>query len=549
MKLRTRIFLGMAALSIGVAALTWVLSFFLLEPYYLSRKRAQLERIAEEIGPLPDSTTSLQKKFSALERTTTVHISVVGADGQIEYDSSAPPGANEERLEPFAPLNPERPGVAPRPGEGPTGKRFPPPFRDPPRDPQPEGASAGPNQDLRTATPAGGELIAASGKGLIFERTDPRIGLKLLFLSKKQESGSTLVLSFPVSQATESAQGALLFLTISGVIAILAGAVMSYFLARSATRPFAELIGLTKSIASLDFSRRFSARRGDEVAILGGTMNDLSDSLERALAELEESNARLRADVERERSIESMRKEFISSVSHELKTPIALIIGYAEGVMEGVAEGEEARNSYLSVIVDEARKMDAQVRDLLELSQIDSGVFPLKLELFDMRRVVEDSVSSFALAFKEKDIEPELDLVEATLVGDREMLRRAFVNFLTNALSFVDKSGRISVRLTKEDGRVAVTVFNSGSSVPEESIGRIWDSYYKADASRRRDFGGTGLGLAIVRGIVARHGGGCSAENVEDADGDGESAGVAFSLWVPASGPPAASGERPEAAT
>jgi len=539
----------MAALSIGVAALTWVLSFFLLEPYYLSRKRAQLERIAEEIGPLPDSTTSLQKKFSALERTTTVHISVVGADGQIEYDSSAPPGANEERLEPFAPLNPERPGVAPRPGEGPTGKRFPPPFRDPPRDPQPEGASAGPNQDLRTATPAGGELIAASGKGLIFERTDPRIGLKLLFLSKKQESGSTLVLSFPVSQATESAQGALLFLTISGVIAILAGAVMSYFLARSATRPFAELIGLTKSIASLDFSRRFSARRGDEVAILGGTMNDLSDSLERALAELEESNARLRADVERERSIESMRKEFISSVSHELKTPIALIIGYAEGVMEGVAEGEEARNSYLSVIVDEARKMDAQVRDLLELSQIDSGVFPLKLELFDMRRVVEDSVSSFALAFKEKDIEPELDLVEATLVGDREMLRRAFVNFLTNALSFVDKSGRISVRLTKEDGRVAVTVFNSGSSVPEESIGRIWDSYYKADASRRRDFGGTGLGLAIVRGIVARHGGGCSAENVEDADGDGESAGVAFSLWVPASGPPAASGERPEAAT
>jgi two-component system, OmpR family, sensor histidine kinase VanS len=529
-KLRTRLFLGMAALSIGVAALTWVLSFFLLEPYYLARKRAQLERIAREIGDVPSAVADIQPALAAIERSTTVHISVVGADGKIEYDSSSPPGRPEASPAPFAPLRPDSPGARP------------PPLGDSSRGPPPASAAPGAALDPRSSSPEGGKLISSGAEGLVFEKTDPRLGLRLLFLSRTQASGSALVLSFPISQATESARGALLFLTVSGAIALLAGAVISYFLARSATRPFAQLIGMTESIAALDFSRRFAPERDDEVAVLGRTMNGLSDSLQRALAELEESNARLRADVERERAVEAMRKEFISSVSHELKTPIALIIGYAEGVMEGVAEGEEGRNAYLSVIVDEARKMDAQVRDLLELSQIDSGALPLKLEGFDMRRLAEDSLSSFSLALREKGVEPRLDLSEARVTGDREMLRRAFVNYIANALSFVDDERTISIGIRREEGRVSIRVFNSGPFVPEADIGRIWDSYYKADASRNRDFGGTGLGLAIVRGIAARHGGGCSVENVSargaDGDGPGNPAGVAFSFWIPEAGPP-----------
>jgi two-component system, OmpR family, sensor histidine kinase VanS len=532
-RLRTRIFLGMASLSIGAAALTWTLSFFLMEPYYLARKRAQLERIADEIGALPEGASSFQSELAAIERSTTVHVSVVGAGGKIEYDSSSPPGGGGARPEPFAPLRPDSPGPAPpRPA-------------DPPRFPLPGDADrTHPERDPRASSLEGGKLISSSAKWLVFERTDPRLGLRLLFLSKTLGSGSNLVLSFPISQATESARGALLFLTVSGAVAVLAGSILSYVLARSATKPFAQLMGMTASIASLDFSRRFSSRRDDEIAALGGTMNDLSASLRKALAELEEKNARLRADVERERAVEAMRKEFISSVSHELKTPIALIIGYAEGVMEGVAEGEEGKKAYLSVIVDEARKMDAQVRDLLELSQIDSGALPLRLEDFDMRRLVEEALASFSLALREKGIAPRVDLAEARVTGDREMLRRAVVNFASNAVSFIDERGTLEISLMKEDDRAVLRVFNSGPFVPAESLERVWDSYYKADASRKREFGGTGLGLAIVRGIVARHGGGCSVENVppgpEEGDEAGSPAGVAFSFWIPESGPPPA---------
>jgi two-component system, OmpR family, sensor histidine kinase VanS len=546
-KLRTRIFAGMASLSIGVVALTWILSFFLLEPYYLGLKRQKLVDISREIGEIPDPVSGIYERLASLERSTTVHISIVGSDGSLVYDSNFPSAKSrdegraspesEGRIPPFAPLGPR-----PNSREGGAASQNRPAGRMPP---DMKGVGGQPRfaQDALPAVPASPSArtgILESKDGTIFETEDPRLNVRLLFLTSKQDSGKTLVLSFPLAQAQESAEGARLFLTLSSIVALALGAILSYLLAKNATRPFGELIALSKSIASLDFSKRFIASGNDEVAFLGRAMNELSDSLQGALAELERKNLMLREDVEREKRIDAMRREFISSVSHELKTPIALILGYAEGIQEGVAGDHASREAYLSVIIDEARKMDGQVRDLLELSQIDSGVLPLRLERFDLREIVSETLSSFARTLEELGLSPKLELEEAYVLGDRAMLGRAFVNYFSNAVSHVDERGLITVaaRPTVDSPGATLSVYNSGPHIPAKSLERIWDSYYKVDEARTRRFGGTGLGLAIARGIAARHGGRCSVENVDEADGPG----VRFELWVPA----APQEERPE---
>jgi signal transduction histidine kinase len=526
----------MASLSVGVTAMTWGLSFALLEPYYLSLKRRQLVEISGEIGDLPASVSEMYAKFAALERSTTVHISVVGRDGSVAYDSNSPadrarnengPAANPDRgrLPPFAPIM--RPGMAGPLGRGMAheGDRG----RPPPHE-----------LGLDAEKDAGVKVLESGKNWIMFETMDPRLGVNLLFLSRKESSGVSLVLSFPLAQAAENARSAILFLSISCVLALAVSAFLAYFLAKSATRPFGELVELSRSIASLDFTRRFVSRRDDEVAALGSEMNELADNLQRALSELELTNARLREDVEREKRIDTMRREFISSVSHELKTPIALILGYAEGIQEGVPNDLESRNAYLAVIIDEARKMDEQVRDLLDLSQIESGVIPLALEDFDLRDIVTETLSSFGRTIESRGIKPILSLEKATVRGDKRMLRRAFVNYFSNAISHIDEHQALEISIaTRGDegmGEVAeLSIFNSGPRIPKKSLELIWNSYYKVDPARKREFGGTGLGLAIVRGIIARHEGQCSVTNIK-AEGDAP-AGVRFSFVVPKRGP------------
>jgi len=291
------------------------------------------------------------------------------------------------------------------------------------------------------------------------------------------------------------------------------------------------LNAISRSLARLDFSQHFSPIRKDEVAELGLTLNELSVSLARALADLESTNARLREDVERERRIDAMRKELISSISHELKTPIALILGYAEGLLEGVPSGREGEEAYLAIIVDEAKKMDMQVRDLLELTQLESGLAPLRKEGFDLGDLAAEVLASFAPKLAERGVQPVLRRAPTPVTADRLKIRRAIVNYLTNALSHLDEARRLEIDVGTADGTASLVLFNSGEPIPEESLELIWNSYYRVDGSRSRSFGGTGLGLAIVKGIVARHEGGCEARNVEAAEG--RPRGVSFSLRLP----------------
>ena len=146
-----------------------------------------------------------------------------------------------------------------------------------------------------------------------------------------------------------------------------------YFVSNRFLGPITVLTNIAKRMSELDFTAKYEVKTEDEVGVLGNSMNMLSETLEQALAELKEANTELKKDLEKKEQIDAMRKEFLSNVSHELKTPIALIQGYAEGLMDNINDDEESKEFYCEVIVDEARKMNQMVKKIMDLNQLEFG--------------------------------------------------------------------------------------------------------------------------------------------------------------------------------
>ena len=198
-----------------------------------------------------------------------------------------------------------------------------------------------------------------------------------------------------------------------------------------------------------------------------------------------------------------MRKEFLSNVSHELKTPIALIQGYAEGLKEGVNDDEESRNFYCEVIMDEAAKMNNMVKKLLTLNQLEFGNDTVAMERFDITALISNYLSSAFILCRQKDITLRMDSYPAINVwADEYMVEEIFNNYFTNAMNHVAEKRVIDVKLTMKENVVRVSVFNTGSPIPEESIPHIWEKFYKVDKARTRQYGGSGVGLSIVKAMM-----------------------------------------------
>ena len=209
-----------------------------------------------------------------------------------------------------------------------------------------------------------------------------------------------------------------------------------------------------------------------------------------------------------------MRKEFISNVSHELKTPIALIQGYAEGLQEGITENPEDMNYYCDVIVDEANKMNRMVKNLLTLNQLEFGIEQVQMERFDIVSVINGVIESMKLQTSQKDIVIDFEERESIDVwADEFQIEEVITNYLSNALNHVDKNKQIKVKILKKDGIVRISVFNTGKQIPKEDIDNIWVKFYKVDKARTREYGGNGIGLSIVKAIIDRHGKSCGVIN------------------------------------
>ncbi|MGN0306583.1 MAG: sensor histidine kinase, partial [Lachnospiraceae bacterium] len=351
--------------------------------------------------------------------------------------------------------------------------------------------------------------------------TDKRTKTEYLEIWGNLDSGDVFLLRTPLEGIRDSVKISNRFLAYIGALATLASGIIIWFLTKKYTRPIMELAKISERVANLDFNARYTGKTDDEVGMLGANINHMSSELEKAISELKTANNELTKDIQKKTELEAMRTEFLANVSHELKTPIALIQGYAEGLRDGVQEDAEEREFYCSVIVDEARKMNEMVKKLLNLNQLEFGNDPITMERFDLSALIANYLLSAELLAKQNEVETKFICEEPVYVwADEFKTEEVLTNYYTNALNHVlaDREGRkqVEILLEQKEGKVRVSIFNTGNPIPEESIPRLWDKFYKVDKARTRAYGGSGVGLSIVKAIMESMNQGYGVKNRED---------------------------------
>ena len=293
-------------------------------------------------------------------------------------------------------------------------------------------------------------------------------------------------------------------LIIIGLLALVLAFLLTEFIARRLTQPIVELTNISKKMSELDFDVKYRTRDSrTEIDILGEHMNTMSSSLENALDELQEANKELKKDIEIKEKNEEMRKEFLSNVSHELKTPIALIQGYAEGLSEGMADDPESRAYYCEVIVDESQKMNKMVQQLLSLNELEYGVNSVEVTEFNISELIRSLVNASTILIENAGIKLSFEMGEDVIVNsDEYLVEVVFSNFLSNAIHYCKNENVIKVSQVEKDDTVLISVYNSGDTILEEDIERLWDKFYKIDKARTREYGGSGVGLSIVKAAL-----------------------------------------------
>lgn len=330
------------------------------------------------------------------------------------------------------------------------------------------------------------------------------------------DNSTLFIMSMPLASIQESVELSNRFTTSVGLIALVFGSILMYFVTKRVTNPIMKLSRLSERMSHLDFDASYEDDAQDEIGVLGRSMNTLSDKLKETIGELQEANRQLQHDIEEKIQVDEMRKEFIANVSHELKTPIALIQGYAEGLAEGMCEDKESRNDYCEVIMDEAGKMNKMVKQLLTLSALESGNDTPVLSTFDLTELIQDLISSAGILIQQNNAQVVFTQTEPIYVqADEFKIEEVLTNYLNNAMNHLEGERQIRISTEQQGDVVKVRVFNNGNLIPEEDIPNLWTKFYKVDKARTRAYGGSGIGLSIVKAIMDAHHQNCGVENVD----------------------------------
>lgn len=322
------------------------------------------------------------------------------------------------------------------------------------------------------------------------------------------DNGTVFIMTMPLAGIEESAKISNQFLMYSGIAVILAASVLLYFTTRRITSPIHKLSDLSEQMSKLDFDAKYvdSRHAAEEISTLGNSMNALSDRLKETIEELKTANQELQLDIEQKIQVDELRKDFIADVSHELKTPIALIQGYAEGLTEGMAEDKESRDYYCEVIADEANKMNKMVKQLLALTALEFGREQVEMARFNLTELIAGVISNAGILLRQKGISLEFDgSIPYYVWGDEFQIEEVVTNYLSNAINHAEGANRILVGIEKNGGEVRAWVFNTGTNIPEADLPNLWNKFFKVDKARTRAYGGSGIGLSIVKAIIERH--------------------------------------------
>lgn len=352
------------------------------------------------------------------------------------------------------------------------------------------------------------KIFYSSSDYTISRTKDPNLDSEFIELWGMISTTNLIVIRTPVSGIKDSAEISNIFLMYIGFLTICISIVAVYVISKTITDPILQLVSLADRMANLDFTAKYKGDDDTEVGMLGEHMNKMSETLEKTISELKTANNELKIDLEKRNELDDMRREFVSNVSHELKTPIALIQGYAEGLKDCVNDDEESRDFYCSVILDEADKMNNLVKNLLKLNELEYGQNSAVLERFDIVEVIRNCIYNFEIMINQEKIDVELAYFEPIYVwSDEFMIETVLNNYISNAIHYVkeDSNGEkkivISIKKISEnnDKKIRVCVYNTGDAIPEEALPQLWTKFYKVDKARTREYGGSGIGLSIVK--------------------------------------------------
>ncbi len=342
--------------------------------------------------------------------------------------------------------------------------------------------------------------------------------LEYLVCTWVMENGNTLRLFKLKTTVDTNAKTAFGFISaVTLMIVIIAIIIMSMFVRRT-IKPIKEMSEITNNMAKLDFSKKCEPNNIAELSVLSDSINYMSDALENALVDLREKNKKLQEDIEQEKTIDQLRQTFISGISHELKTPIAIIQGYAEGLKVFLETDPEMATKYCDTIISETDRMNNLVMKLLDIMKYESGEYQQSYMEFNIRDLVSDWYDRDTEILKDKGINAENNIDENFVgFGDSFLFSTVINNYMSNAVSHV--GGEMIIRADAkevENDTYRVSIYNTGMPIAVKDIDKIWDSFYRADKAMSRAQGRFGLGLAVVASIQKLQDQTYGVENHED---------------------------------
>lgn len=349
--------------------------------------------------------------------------------------------------------------------------------------------------------------------GTVYEEAIRRFDNREFLLCRKQ-IGDNLFAEVKIQKQLiiSSAATANEFITVIAAICLLLSLVWIIIFARRFSKPISQMNEITRDMASLKFDRTITVDRSDEIGELACSVNEMSASLSATLDDLNRTNEKLRDEIELERELDKMRKTFVANVSHELKTPIAIISGYAEGLKLNV--NAKNREQYCDTIIDESERMNKLVLGILELSKYESGQLPANKTAFDITGIIDMLLERI---FSGRNTTTQNKIPDGTIVfADQLQIEQALRAYLENAKVHVNDGGVVTVFCEQTSDKVRICVHNTGSHIEKEKMPYIWQSFYRGDDSHKRDKTRFGLGLSIVNAVMNIHNTNCGVYNTED---------------------------------
>ena len=373
------------------------------------------------------------------------------------------------------------------------------------------------------------EILQRSDNYVIQKQTDTRLSSEYMVLYGTLSNGNLILMRTAVESIRESAKISNQFLVYVGVLAIAISAIVTVFVSKRITTPISELTDISKRMTELDFDAKYVSKghRKNEIDELGEHFNRLSCALESTISELKSANNELKQDIEKKTEIDEMRKEFLSNVSHELKTPMTSMKVLADSLLEQENVPVEMYQEFMGDIAKEIDRENKIITDLLSLVKMDKKGQTLNIESMNINNLLEQILKRLRPIAQQKNVEIVMESFRpVTAEIDETKFSLAISNLVENAIKYNRDNGWVHVSLNADHKFFYIKVEDSGIGIPEEDQAYIFERFYRVDKSHSREIGGTGLGLAIARNAVIVHRG---SIKVYSAEGEG----TTFTVRIP----------------